>query len=194
MPNAHLTLADLFDLRADQPVLEPNTDEKSLRAELVSIATKTSGFVAPPSAGTRILEHVESVLSPAVGTILANVWNKRAEIRKYADTSKYPRGKLNYVPLASHDVKWEATPSVKLVVNELIEHTIKFTLEAKFHIDAAKLEIDDGRIMSIGTGKSWFEGKLTYGKLELIKRKSEEYDFPGELRLGDGILIGGNRA
>jgi hypothetical protein len=189
MHNAQPTLAELFHLRPDQVVDKRSTKDQSLHAELVDIATKASGFVAPPTAGTRIFEHLESVLTPAVGTVLANVWNKRAEIRKYADKSKYPRGKPNYVPLATHDVKWEVTPTVRLIVNGAIEHTVKFTLAAKFHIDGVLLEIENGRIMTISTGKSRFEGKLTYGKLDLINRKSDEYVFPGELGLGDGIII-----
>jgi len=70
-----------------------------------------------------------------------------------------------------------------------IEHTVKFTLAATFHIDGVLLEIEDGWIMTISTGESRFEGKLTHGKLDLINRKSAKHVFPGERGLGEGIII-----
>ena len=183
-------LAELFALRGPDRVVRTTPEGKSLDVELVDIATKATGFIAPPAAGTDMVEHLESVLTPTVGTVLTNAWNKRAEILKYGNVSKYPRGKNpSYVSLAPHDVKWQAVPSVRITVNGSIHKDVEFTFEGKFHIDGAELTIRDTRIMSMRTGKSWFEGKLTYGKVELLKRKSEEYVFPGEISFGDGIQI-----
>ena len=190
MPESQPTLADLFALRGKERVIRATPEGELLDVKLVDIATKATGFIAPPAAGTDMFEHLESVLTPTVGLVFANAWNKRAEILKYGDVSKYPLGKNpSYVTLAPHDVKWQAVPSVRITVNDSIHKNVAFTFEGKFHIDGAELTIRDTRIMSMRTGKSWFEGKLTYGKVDLIKRKSDEYVFPGEITFGEGIQI-----
>lgn len=193
MPNASPTLAELFAIRSasdGERAIRATPDGEALEVELAKIATGVTGFAAPPAAGVDMVEHLESVLKPTVASVLTNAWNKRAEILKYGDVSKYPIGnKPSYVSLAPHDVKWFAEPNVRIIVNETIDKTVKFLIEGKFHIDGAELTIRDTRIMSMRTGKSWFEGKISYGKLDLIKRKGGEYVFPGELTFGEGIQI-----
>lgn len=190
MRDVQPSLAQLFALRGPDRVVRELPDGKPIDAKLADVATKVTGFVAPPAAGTDMLEHVEALLRSTVGTVLANAWNKRNEILKYGDVAKYPPGnKPSYVALVPHDVKWETKSQVKVTINETIEKTIPLVLEGKFHIDGAELSIRNTRIMSMRTGKSWFEGKITAGKVEVIKRKGDEYVFPGEIDFGDGLQI-----
>jgi hypothetical protein len=189
MPDKEPTLSDLFALQLPSTRARWRSPEPSIDAKLVKLATKATGFPTPLGAGTAIFNHLESVLQSTVGTLLTNAWNKRQEILKYADVAKYPPEKPNFVGLAPHDVKWEAVPSVRISVNEGPYKTVEFKFEGKFHIEAGELKIQGGRILSMRTGRSWFEGKLTSGKIELIKRKSREAVLPGEIVFGNGIPI-----
>lgn len=190
MREAAPNLAELFRLRGPDRAWREARDGTPLDVQLNNVSRKLTGFATPPAAGNDMAQYVETMLQSTVGKIFATAWNKRKEILKYGDTAQYPIGqKPSYVALAPHDVKWNAKAEMRVTINATIQKTIPIEIEGKFHVDGAELSIRDTRIMSMRTGKSWFEGKITAGPVELVKQKSDDYVFPGEISFGDGLQI-----
>ena len=161
----------------------------SLETEFEGQAPKITGIPTSSKSYSELVGYLESALDSGVGTVLANAWNKRKEILKFADTSKYPEDKPNFVGLAPHDVKCEVVPRVRVSINSGPFKTFEFKFEGKFHIEGMELKIAGGRIMSLHSGQWWLEGKLTSGPVTVLERKSSKQRLPGSISFGDGIEI-----
>ena len=176
------TLRDLLMLTApDGPA--------SLATEFAGQTPKLTGIPTSSQAHAVLMGHLDSAFDSGIGTVLTNAWNKRKEIRKYADTAKYPPDQPNFVGLAPHDVKCEVVPRVRVSINHGPFKTFEFKFEGKFHIEGMELKILGGRIVSLHSGQWWLEGKLTSGAVTLLERKSSKQRLPGAISFGDGIAI-----
>ena len=121
--------------------------------------------------------------------ILTTAWNKRSDFAKYADPALSPPDKVNRVSLLPHKVKWKARPTVYVSVNHCPAKKLVFSFDVILDVQGAELKIQGGRFVGMRVGKTTVEGKLAYGEVELIRRKSREYVLPGELSFGAGIPI-----
>lgn len=151
--------------------------------------SRVTGFPTLPGVGADVIKHLHQALSTSLGVVFTNAWNKRQEIRKYADPVRYPPQSVNRVTLAPQKVTWQTIPTVEISVNDGPAKSIDFTFEVTVRFELAELQIQAGRLMGMTTGKTSVEGKLTCGGAELLKRKVGDYVLPGEIKFGEGIPI-----
>jgi len=189
------TLAWLFGLRA------PEGSDKRLDAsaiEAIRKAVLAAATLAGPNAlagaaaaAMRAVACVADALESRLGEVMVTAWNQRKEIAKYADLSKYPPGKKQYVQLYQHPVKWTYRPFVEITVRG-VRFTVELEIVLKLTIDQAVLMIDGGRVMAIEPGKVKAEGTAKIGQFELCPPiKKELGELPGSISFGSGIAIGG---
>lgn len=161
-------------------------------------AAVAAGVIGPQAlpAVTSALQQVARLVSEALevrlGEIMVSAWNKRAEIRKYGDTTKYPPGQRRLVQLYEHPITWTYAPTVQLLVagTKAIELPLEVKLALK--VDQAVLVIEGGRVRAIEPGEGKLEVTAKLGSFELCPRKTVDLGtLPGSLSFAsDGIAIG----
>lgn len=187
------SLAWVFGLRP------PKGSDKRLDAAAVEAVTKAvvaaataagpAAALGAPTAFAKAVSCVADAMETRLSEVVVSAWNKRKEITRYADLSKYPAGQKHYVQLYEHPVKWTYRPYLELVVRG-VKFTIDLEVVLTFKIDQAVLVIDGGRVMAIEPGTIKAEGTAKIGTFELCPPiKKELGDLPGSISFGEGLLL-----
>lgn len=143
-----------------------------------------------------MVRELARALSTPVSEIGINLWNKRAEIQKYADTSDYPATEAHELELYEHELKQTVKPTIEVRVNGDRIASVTLTATASITVKAAKLVIRGGWITHVRLGD--ISGKAVLGvadppalaKLKLHEVKSAPWKLDQELKLpGNGIQI-----
>jgi hypothetical protein len=194
MPDADMPLSAVLELE------ETSAKDNTITRESVSGAVKLVEEVIREIPSLRLLdvgpdvvrELAASLRTPLSG-IAITAWNKRDEIRKYADPSRYPPDQTNVVWLSEHQLKQTVKPSVEVRVGVVPLPKLVFTASVTLTLHGAKLVIRAGKITHVRLGDVTAATQLSAGKAELIKRNVKTWSLPGELALGDGVRIGQER-
>lgn len=144
------------------------------------------------SATRQVVALVADALELRLRDILVSAWNKRQEIAKYADTTKYPPTERRFVQLYEHPITWTYAPKVQLLVGGVSAVDVKLEVKLTLKVDQAVLAIEGGRVMAIEPGKGKVEASAKIGPLSLCPNASLNLgDLPGTLSFApDGIPIG----
>jgi hypothetical protein len=143
-----------------------------------------------------MVRELARALSTPVSEMGINLWNKRAEIRKYADISAYPATEAHELELYEHELKQTIKPTIEVRVNGVTITSVTLAATASITVKAARLVIRGGWITHVRLGD--IMGKAVLGiaeplalaKLELHEVKSAPWKLDQELKLpGNGIRI-----
>jgi hypothetical protein len=190
MPDTDMPLSAVLALE------ETSTEDNTVTRESVTAAIRLAQDVIREIPTLRLLdvgpdvvrELATSLRMPLSGLAIA-AWNKRDEIRKYADASQYPPEQTNVVWLSEHELKQTFKPSVEVRVGGIPLPKLVFTASVTLTMHGAKLVIRSGKITHVRLGDVTAATQLSAGKAELVKRDVKKWSLPGELALGEGIRI-----
>jgi hypothetical protein len=126
-------------------------------------------------------------LDQPVTDLLITAW------KKYEPFLEYARAKRSPMPvqkeLLTHTIELTLTPGVKVLLSGKELREIKFQIRGALEIEAGTLTIQDGKFMSLGSGKGSASVSLTVFGRTVLERQTKKLEFPGEIRFGSGIPI-----
>jgi hypothetical protein len=190
MSSTRVTLAGLFGvgeegLRSDQ--LPDLTDSESYARLQEQLEGKAGA--AWDMARANIGTHMGRLLDIDVVDILVGAWNKARELRKYRDEAAYPPEEVIVVALAKHRLQSSHAPRLELVIAERPIGRLQFAIDVGLTIEGAQLTIQGGRIKRIATGKTAASGTIKCEGVVIGQPEAKLGALPGEIRLGQGVLI-----
>lgn len=169
------------------------TDERvnGVKAWLKDVVREIPGphLLGEVPAMVRALAHA---LATPVSEIGLNLWNKRAEIQKYADDSANPPTETHIVELYEHDLKQTLKSRIDIRLDGKTLGSVTLKATATVTVKAAKLVIRGGYITHVRLGE--LIGKAVLGveqpdvlaKLKLKEVKSEPWKLDQEIMLPRG--------
>ena len=95
------------------------------------------------------------------------------------------------MPLTKHKVNSKHEPYVELFVNGQPCGRLRFQIEVGLTLEGAELTIKAGRIKRIRTGQTLGTGTIKCEGAVLGKAERKLLPLPGEIDLGQGIVIPG---
>jgi hypothetical protein len=195
MAEQGVPLSVALDLEHERGDATPFTSESvRLARDLVVDLVKETPALRVVDVSPAIVKEVAGALRTGAGEIFVNAWNKRDEIRKYADQERYGPPSTHSVWLYDHDVEQTITPTVQVRLDGVdIGDPIAFVVAAKLTIRGARVDIRDGRVMSFGLAgvavSATVSARLPAGKVKLLEFPEREWQLPAEIPLGKGIPI-----
>jgi hypothetical protein len=187
MSSAEITLADIFLKRGEKLDAKQRQGVKTEQqtAALKKALEKETKTVDWPGVVEQIAEQVAVVLRLPIKKILVRAWQKEQVFEQYLDRSRYAPDETILLPLAEHTIHSEHHPRVKVLFNDRVIHTIVFDIALLLELDGFMLAIRDGKLMEVRTGKCKAEGRVNYGALTLLEKKSGEVPLPGTFNCGE---------
>ena len=186
-----LTLNDLVEFKSaaltDQQlaaISESRDFAEMSRTNIASFPAALKGTTA--RAIGRVLEQALDV--PFAG-LLVQTWNKYQALLQYRDKSRYPAKDVFQVTLADHSITSRHHPRVAVKLNGVQVGEVPFEVELTLKIDGAVLKIQDGKVLSVSTGKSHCEVTMKCAGAILWDKQWKEFALPGEFSFGAGIPI-----
>jgi hypothetical protein len=184
MKGSETTLGDIFPLNAkdvsDRVASAMTSDQGEGKGLPNQILHKMAGEV-----GKRFSE----LLDVSLVDIMGNAWQKYASLWKYADPQKYPPSESILVPMSEHTIDSKHEPAIEVLVGDKPVFRLKFNIDLALKPKSAILRVQSGRIKEIQPGEVYAEGKIKFGEVVLVERKSRTVAFPRSIDLGDGIAI-----
>jgi hypothetical protein len=185
------TLRDLLDYRGD--ALSAEQLSVIGRSPNVTGLTPKRGEQFPAdwnaSASRAIGQTLDGALNAPIADLLVRTWNKYHSLLKYRNKAAYPADDVIEVTLADHSFKSTHEPRVKVLFNGKEITEVPFVIELVLTIDGARVKIQDGKILSVATGKCHSEATLTCGGAVLIKKTSKDFELPGDVTFKPAIAI-----
>ena len=177
--------------------------DNALSRERVAGVAKWLGEVAREIPALGLLEvapgmvrELARVLATPLSEIGITLWNKRQEIRKFADETRYPATEAHEVDLYEHEFKQTVKPTIEIRLNDRALASVTLTATASVTLKSARLVIRGGWITHVRLGE--LTGKAVLGveqpkvlaKLKLKEVKSESWKLDQEIALpGKGVRI-----
>ncbi|MEJ2535330.1 MAG: hypothetical protein P8008_07705 [Gammaproteobacteria bacterium] len=182
------TVADLFG--PSIPRLETaqlfSPDDLDRTASMASAQdpAEVQGLVAS------LLETAKDrLLDISLVDVLLGGWVKLRALQKYATGDKLVSDKTHEHTLSEHRVSSKHKPHVQLYVYEQLVCDVPLELELALVPARSKLLIRKGRIIGVKLSGCVASASLSCHGKELLSEKSEEIDFPAEIKLGRGVAI-----
>jgi hypothetical protein len=141
------------------------------------------------SIARRLPEQLETLLDIDAVEVMVGAWNKSRELRKYRNEAEYPPEQLVLVPLAKHKIESKHAPYVELFVNAQPCGRLNFEIDVSLTLEGAELAIQGGRIKRIRTGSTIGTGTIKCEGAVLGKGERKLLPLPGEIDLGQGVVI-----
>jgi len=183
MKGSETTLGDIFALSAQDVSdrllsgMQSEGKAKGLPTQILKSVTVEVG------------KRFSELLNVSLVDIMGNAWQKYASLWKYADPQKYPPSESVLVPLGEHTIDSKHEPAIEVLVGDKPVFRLKFNIDLALNPKSAILRIQGGRIKEIQPGEVQAEGKVKFGEVVLVERKSRTVAFPRSIDLGDGIAI-----
>jgi hypothetical protein len=147
----------------------------------------------PEAVGTLVdslLENArERLLDISLVDVLLGGWVKLRALQKYATGDNLLSEKTHEHKLSEHQVSSKHKPHIRLYVYEQLVCDVPLELELSLVLARANLSIRQGRIIAVKISGCVASATLRCHGKELLSEKSEELEFPGEIKLGRGIAI-----
>ena len=141
------------------------------------------------SASQAIGQTLDGALLTPIANVLVGTWNKYHSLLKYRNKADYPADELVEVTLADHSFNSTHEPRVKVLFNGKEIGEVPFGIELALTINGARARIQDGKILSVATGKCHSEATLKCAGAVLIKKTSKDFTLPGNVPFTPAIPI-----
>ena len=182
------TLADVFY----------GTDMKGSPGQIFSLAEveRTAELAAAESVGdTRKL--VDSLVARAADRlfdislmeIMIGAWAKIAALQEYAIGEKLLSNKTHKFVLSEHKITSKHSPIIELFVYDQKVSEVKVDIALSLLMAKTTLRIKHGRIMEVKISGCQGVGKVSCYGQGILEQKTTEIEFPGAIKLGDGVEI-----
>lgn len=158
-------------------------------AEVVAEALKGPAALKPFQLQRRVQEELLRGFDTPVWQLAAQAWNKRDELRKYADPAQTPPDETHQVWLVEHKVRQAWHPVVEVRVAGLPVTRLKFTAALELKFRGAALVVRGGRITHVRLGEVSTRAAFSAGAAKLVERTVATWELPDEVSLGEGIRI-----
>jgi hypothetical protein len=189
MGDAPRTVAELLSLDAEGEA----ADATMMASEGMRSLLDAMGRLVPPGLKESLVgavgKAVPATLDLPLEKVVEGGWNKIRPLLKYRDRKAYPPEQVNLVSLAEPTVTSTHHPYIELLLDQKSVKKYELDLVLALCFETAVLRIQDARITAIKAGKCKGKGTLKYEGKTLYERATKEFTLPGELSLGEGLLI-----
>jgi hypothetical protein len=190
------TLADVFsgaDLKGSARQLFSLADVEKT-AELAAAESVNNARKLVDSLVTRAADRLFDV---SLMEIMVGAWAKMVALQEYATgekllskkTHKFVSKKTHKFVLSEHKITSKHSPKIELFVYDQSVAEVKVDISLTLVLAKTILRIRQGRIMEVKIAGCRAIGKASCYGQEIIEEQTTELEFPGAIRLGDGIEI-----
>ena len=182
------TLADVFS----------GADFKSSARQLFSLADveKTAELAAAESVNNA-RKLVDSLVARAsdrlfdisLMEIMVGAWTKMVALQEYAVGDKLLSKKTHKFVLSEHKITSKHSPTIELYVYDDKVADVKVDIALTLLMAKTILRIKQGRILEVKISGCQAMGKVSSYGQEIVAETTAELEFPGAIKLGDGIEI-----
>ena len=182
------TLADVFS----------GADFKSSARQLFSLADieKTANLAAAESVNNA-RKLVDSLVNRAADRlfdislmeIMVGAWPNMVALQEYAVGDKLLSKKTHKFVLSEHKITSKHSPKIELYVYDEKVADVKVDIALTLLMAKNILGIKQGRIIDGKISGCQATGKASCYGQEILEEKTAELEFPGAIKLGDGIEI-----
>jgi hypothetical protein len=182
------TLADVFsgaDMKASARQLFSLADVEKT-AELAAAESVNNARKLVDSLVTRAADRLFDV---SLMEIMVGAWAKMVALQEYATGEKLLSKKTHKFVLSEHKITSKHSPKIELFVYDQSVAEVKVDISLTLVLAKTILRIRQGRIMEVKIAGCRAIGKASCYGQEIIEEQTTELEFPGAIRLGDGIEI-----
>jgi hypothetical protein len=182
------TLADVFS----------GADFKSSARQLFGLADveKTAELAAAESVNNA-RKLVDSLVARAsdrlfdisLMEVMVGAWTKMVALQEYAIGDKLLSKKTHKFVLSEHKITSKHSPTIELYVYDDKVADVKVDIALTLLMAKTILRIKQGRILEVKISGCQAIGKVSSYGQEIVAEKTTELEFPGAIKLGDGIEI-----
>jgi hypothetical protein len=194
MAESQLTIAVLAGLEVDPLVPGLSAAERQKLVATLRDKARELPLLKPFDLGERLLGVITDALRKPLAGVLEAVWKQRKEMRDAAAKTTVAHGSTSEVELFEHTITWAIHPTVTITVNK-VSKTLKFDVEVKLALEAAKIVIERAHITQFLSGTLTSTVNLKYGAVPLMSPLQRTIDLPGQLVLpGGGINLSATKS
>jgi hypothetical protein len=182
------TLADVFsgaDLKASARQLFSLADVEKT-AELAAAESVNNARKLVDSLVTRAADRLFDV---SLMEIMVGAWAKMVALQEYATGEKLLSKKTHKFVLSEHKITSKHSPKIELFVYDERVAEVKVDISLTLVLAETILRIRQGRIREVKIAGCRAIGKVSCYGQEIIEEQTKELEFPGAIKLGDGIEI-----
>ena len=182
------TLADVFsgaDLKGSARQLFSLADVEKT-AELAAAESVNNARKLVDSLVTRAADRLFDV---SLMEIMVGAWAKMVALQEYATGEKLLSKKTHKFVLSEHKITSKHSPKIELFVYDERVAEVKVDISLTLVLAETILRIRQGRIMEVKIAGCRAIGKASCYGQEIIEEQTKELEFPGAIKLGDGIEI-----
>ncbi len=121
--------------------------------------------------------------------IMVGAWAKMVALQEYATGEKLLSKKTHKFVLSEHKITSKHSPKIELFVYDQSVAEVKVDISLTLVLAKTILRIRQGRIMEVKIAGCRAIGKASCYGQEIIEEQTKELEFPGAIKLGDGIEI-----
>lgn len=156
--------------------LSPDDVHEALQAEAQSKSAPAALLEKVASLGEAVgAKELNEALEVDAIELLAQGWTKLRDVTDAVRKSRASPDTTTMVTLGEHKVTADCQPVLEIKLADLTLTELTFTLELEVLFKSVKLAIRDAR--------------LKYGKVKLKEQKTEAWELPVRIELGDGIPL-----
>ena len=182
------TLADVFsgaDFRSSARQLFSLADVEKT-AELAAAESVNNARKLVDSLVTRASDRL---LDVSLMEIMIGAWVKMVALQEYATGEKLLSKKTHKFVLSQHKITSKHAPVIELLVYDERVAEVKVDISLTLVLAKTILRIKQGRILEVKIGGCRAVGKVSCYGQEIVEQQTAELEFPGAIKLGDGIEI-----
>ncbi len=121
--------------------------------------------------------------------IMVGAWSKLVALQKYAIGEKLLSEKTHKFMLSKHKITSKHSPVIELFVFDEKAAEVKVDISLTLLLAKTILRIKKGRILEVKISGCLAIGKVSCYGQEVLEEQTTELEFPGAIKLGDGIEI-----
>ncbi len=170
--------------------LSPDDVHEALQAEAQSKSAPAGLLEKVASLGEAVgAKELNEALEVDAIELLAQGWTKLRDVSDAVRKSRASPDTTTMVTLGEHKVTADCQPVLEIKLADLTLTELTFTLELEVLFKSVKLAIRDARLTALSPGEASVTARLKYGKVKLKEQKTEAWELPVRIELGDGIPL-----
>lgn len=182
------TLADVFS----------SVDFERSAKQLFSLADveKTAELAAAESVDNArklvdalVTRAKDRLLDISLMEVMVGAWTKMTALQEYATGEKLLSKKTHKFVVSEHKITSKHSPTIELFVYDKKVAEVKVNISLTLLMAKTTLRIKHGRILAVKISGCQASGKVSCYGQEILKEETAELEFPGTIKLGDGIDI-----
>ena len=160
----------------------------ALRQKL-GVAGAAIGKPVLDAAVSRVVEAATARLDTPVTQLLADAWQKYADVQSLAADSADDPEAETVASLAEHRFGWSYVPEVEIAVGQLPPFTLRLAVELGVRVIGGVLVVRGGKLREL-RGARLAVGASVLVAEQRVASPERDVDLPGVLRFGaDGIAL-----